>query len=101
MLKKRNTMLWLAYFESANYCGYGEYCVVEASSEEEANEIASSYAEEQYFEQDNEQYVEEHGDEEEPVHWANIHWAVPFDESHDCWKYYIDPTQKQFFPKIN
>lgn len=68
--------LYVVYFESANYAGYGEHCLVWAESEDEAryNEAVSEYAEDYYRVQDAEQWFEEHGDDEEDS-WASIMWA--------------------------
>lgn len=95
--------LWLIYFESANYCGYGEHCVVRSKDEEDARDIAEGYANEFYHEQDYDQYVDEYGKEaaDEEGFWANIQTCEEFDESHESWKYYIDPAQKSFYPEIN
>jgi hypothetical protein len=91
--------LWIVYFESANYCGYGEYCVVQAETEDEARNIAAHYAEEFYYEQDGDQYMEEHGCDADC--WADIKTVELFDGNHDCWKYYTDPNQSVFYPLIN
>ena len=93
--------LWLIYFESANYCGYGDFCVVEAESAKLAEEIAEPFAEACYYEQDCAQYYEDNGVDFGPAAWAEIMRCEPFDESHECWKYYLDPDQSQFSPKVN
>lgn len=95
--------LWLIYFESANYVGYGGYCVVEANSEDEAKEAAYHYVEDYYYQEDSDQYYEDYGDEEEPYAWGEIMKVEVFNEQHDCWEYYNDPSkgQSQFYPKLN
>ena len=95
-------MLWLVYFESANYCGYGEHVVVEASSAEAAEDAAQAYADAHYQEEDFEQYADEHGEYEahELGSWATILTVVEFNEAHPSWEFYINPTQKQFYPTI-
>lgn len=96
-------MLWLVYFESAYYCGYGSHCVVKAESAAVAEELAQEYADTYYHEEDREQYAEENGDDaaDEQSHWADVQTVEKFTEAHDSWKYFIDPVQSQFFPKIN
>lgn len=95
-------MLWLVYFESANYAGYGSNVVVEASSAEAAEEAAQAYADAHYYEEDREQYIEENGEgsDEDDVMWASIVRVEKFDESHDEWKYFKAPSQKEFYPTI-
>ena len=92
--------LWVIYFESANYCGYGEHCVVKAETEDEAREVASGYAEDFYYEQDSDQYYEDYA-EEDPEYWADIKTVELFDETHESWKYFKDPKQSSFYPLIN
>lgn len=93
--------LWLIYFESANYWGYGEHCVVQADSEDDAREIAYDHCNDFYYEQDSEQYIEENGSDEDVGSWADIQTCEEFDESHEYWKFYIDPGQSSFYPKLN
>lgn len=91
--------LYVVYFESANYCGYGEHCLVWADSEENAmyNDFVLQYAEEFYMEQDQEQYLEEHGDDDQ-VTWASIMSAEPLKGSeHE--KYVA--KQPDFYPIVN
>lgn len=52
-------MLWLVYFESANYAGYGEHRIVEAHSEDEARDIITPIAEDLYREEDGDQLKED------------------------------------------
>ena len=61
---------YLVYWESANYAGYGEHWVVEAENEDEAQEITGERAEDFFYEQDSEQYLEENG-EDDGVMWAS------------------------------
>lgn len=91
--------LWIVYFESANYCGYGEYCVVRADDSTNAEIIAESYAEDNYCEEDSDQWYDENG--HDPDRWAEIKKVELFDEGHECWQYYIDPSQSSFYPVIN
>ncbi len=93
--------LWLVYFESANYIGCGEYCVVTADSEDAAREAAIGYAEEFYYEQDACQWEDDNEGCENEGPWASIVYVVEFNESHELWKHYIDPKQTRFYPKLN
>lgn len=65
--------LYVVYFESANYCGYGEHVLVWATDVEDARDAAEGYASDFYCDQDQDQYIEEHGDEDlDGVAWASI-----------------------------
>lgn len=91
--------LYVVYFESANYAGYGEHCLVWANSVEEAmeNEDVASYAEDFYYDQDCTQYYEEHEDEE-PGNWASIMSAVPLKDSE--FEEFVS-NQPEFYPIVN
>lgn len=91
--------LYVVYFESANYCGAGEYVLVWATDEDDAlsNFDLAIYAEDFYREQDQEQYNEEAGIDEddeqcwdEGVQWANIVRAELLETS-DHKKYALNP----------
>lgn len=103
--------LYVVYFESANYCGYGEQCLVWATDEDDARDKAFEYADEHYYEQDLYQYKEEHGNDDDEddeeyldgVVWASIVNVFPLasDEAADIRGYLLDDTQKQFYPIVN
>ena len=71
-----NKQLYVVYFESANYAGYGEHCMVWATDEDDAlsNDAVSEFAEDFYREQDESQWYEEN-DYECDV-WASIQSAT-------------------------
>lgn len=93
--------LWLGYFESANYAGFGEYCIAKAKTEDEARSVISAYAEDYYYEQDSDQWFEENEVCENDESWAEVVRVVEFDESHELWGYYKNPGQSSFYPEIN
>lgn len=95
--------LWVVYFESSNYCGYGERCMVWALDEEDASNKATDYAEDFYCVQDEEQYIEEHGEDTNDVVWAEIKTvdALDSDECADIQKWLLDDTQRGFYPIVN
>lgn len=92
--------LWIIYFESANYCGYGEHCLVLAEDEDEARELSVDYAEQHYREEDEEQYIDEYG-EDDGVIWSSIISCEEFTPEHDSWKFAWDPEQAHFYERIN
>lgn len=93
--------LYCVYFESANYCGFGEYCLVMADSEPDAMSIQAviEYAEEYYQEQDEDQFIEENGEDTDGVTWACIMTAVLVSGS-EFEAYIADPSQAGFYPMI-
>ena len=91
--------LYIVEFESANYAGAGHTCLAWASSEDEARDAAFDYAEEFYYEQDNEQYYDEYGTDED-ILWATITSAQPLKGS-DFEKYAADPSQAEFYQIVN
>lgn len=93
-------MLYLIYAESANYCGYGQHFVVKAFDKSEAETLVESAVEEYFFEQDNDQIQEEHGEDfEDP--YGNIIRIEEFGPEHDTWKFYQDPSQAEFYIEVN
>jgi hypothetical protein len=92
--------LWIIYFESANYCGYGQHCLVLAESEDGARDLAIPYAEDYYQEEDYDQYVEEYG-EPEWVTWSNVISCEEFTPEHESWQFAWQPDQEQFYERIN
>lgn len=91
--------LYLIEFESAHWAGAPEYCVVIAKDEHQAEELASEHMEEVM----RELYWDEYHDEGLESYQDSAYSVISveyFDEKHECWKYYLDETQSQFFPLI-
>ncbi len=91
-------MLYLAYCESANYCGYGQHFVIEAESDSEAEIPLEAYADEYFYEQDSD-HLEEDGIDEGPYY--SLIRVEEFGPEHESWKYYQDPSQEEFYTKVN
>jgi hypothetical protein len=91
--------LYVVYFESANYCGYGEHCLVWATDEDDARDKASDWADEFYREQDLYQYKEYLNG----VVWASIMNVFPLasEEGEGIRGYLLDDEQKHFYQVIN
>lgn len=87
-------MLWLVYFESANYAGYGEHRIVEAESEDEARDIIEPIAEDFYTEEDRYQ-LEEDGYDLDECTFASIISVEEYTPDHDDW------DLKDTFEKVN
>lgn len=95
--------LYCVYFESANYAGYGDYCLVMGESESDAmdNPDVLSYAEDTCREQNEDQYIEEHGeDEAEDNVWASIISAELVEGFAWLEQYINDPSQAKFYPMV-
>lgn len=95
--------LYVVYFQSANYCGYGEYCLVWATDPTDAQKEATAYAEDFYYEQDAAQYEEENEEENDGC-WASFTkepYPLASEEAEDIRGYLEDETQKQFYPIVN
>jgi len=91
--------LYLIYFESANYAGYGHHCVVKAWSEDEAEDLAQEYMEDTYYEEDSDQWYDENS--ESPCNWAEVRTIEEFGPEHDTWEYFMDEKQREhFYPCI-
>jgi hypothetical protein len=93
-------MLYLIYAESANYCGYGMHFVVEADDEDHAIGRTEGPVEEYFYEQDQSQIEEEHGEDFEGPY-GNIIRIEEFGPEHDTWKFYQDPSQAEFYIEVN
>lgn len=96
-------MLYLITYESAHWCGASDtHCVVRADSEEDALELADEHMDSEMRELFSDEYTAD--EEENGEYCAECAYSLTsieeFDESHECWKYYIDPVQSQFFPEV-
>lgn len=91
--------LYLIEFASAHWAGAPEYCVVIAENESDAELLAEDHMASTMQELYSDEYEEEDGYEDEcPYSVISVEY---FDETHECWKYYLDETQSQFFPLVN
>ena len=96
-------MKYLIDYENAHWCGGQLYVVVNASSPEAAECIASDWMEENQRELFSDEYFEAKAEEcedfdEECAYSVNS--VELFDVNHECWKYYKDPSQSSFYPEI-
>jgi len=95
-------MLWLIDYESSQWCGGQSNVVVVADSEDEALGLAELHMEEnmrELFSGEYEEDANEGGNCDEECAYA-VNSCEPFDETHESWQFYIDPSQEQFFPTI-
>lgn len=88
---------YLIDYENAHWCGGQLYVVVNAINESDAEEKAADWMEETQRELFADEYSE--GDFDDESAYSVISVEV-LDESHDCWQWYTDPSQAQFYPEI-
>lgn len=104
LTRKFNKMkkeIYIVTISSANYCGAEDHCAVWACSEEDAMELAQEYAEEYYYEQDSDQYMEENDGEEADGGYGNVNCAVALKGS-SFEEFYADEAQRNaYYPLIN
>ena len=94
-------MIYLMYYESAIYAGYGQNFVVVADSPEHAQELSTESAEDYFREQDEEQYQEENGfDYEEPC-WSEMRTCEELALSHETAKWVLDEGQGCYYTLVN
>lgn len=90
--------LYVVYFESANYAGYGEWVLVWAHDEDEARDNSDmlDYAENFYYEQDADEYLEDNEDEDFEGPWANVVSVEPLrgSDSEEIYKNYIPGSEE-------
>lgn len=92
--------LYILYYESANYCGYGHHAVVRAKNETEAELLAEDAMEDYFYEQDSEQYREEHGYYDGGT-WSSMMSCEELTPEHKDWKFVAKPGQASFYEFIN
>lgn len=94
---------FLIEYESARWAGASSHCVAEAETAAEAEDKASDFMEEDmrelYSDEDQELQDEQGSEATEDCSYSVI-GVEEFDETHECWKYFIDATQSQFFPLV-
>ena len=97
--------VYVVEFNSMYYSRASEYCLVNANNEQEACDLAEEYANEFYYEQDHEQYLEDYGNNEDNYAdddemYGNVIGAELLETS-DHYVFATNPDQAQFYPKLN
>lgn len=94
--------LYVIEFESANYAGAHETCMVWATSEDDAQTQfeLSGWGEDYYREQDYDQYVDENGSDEDVACWSTFNRAVRVAGSR-YEQFVNDPSQASFYQIVN
>ena len=90
--------LYVVEFESANYYGAPSHCLVWAFGEDDAKMESDQYAEEYYYEEDIDQYLEENGDDEDAT-WSVTNSAVLLEGSKYA-EYVEDENQQQAYYQV-
>ncbi len=93
--------LYVIEFESANYAGAHETCLVWATSEDDARAEfeQSGWGEEFFYEQDHDQYIEENGDDD-GVMYCTFKCAVRLEGS-SYEQYAKMESQRGFYQIVN
>ena len=93
--------LYIIEFESAYWCGGVSHCVAEASNEIDAEGAAECHMRDTirdlFYDDD---YEDEVGPDGDPSDYT-VNWVEILNESNEYWKYYQDPSQASFYPKVN
>lgn len=93
--------LFLIDYESSQWCGGSSHCVVRAEDEDDAKILAEEHMETEMRELFSSEYDDADEDSCDDECAYTVNSVEEFDESHECWKWYIDPQQSQFFPLVN
>lgn len=99
-------MLWLINYESSEWCGGESHVVVVAETADEASYLAEDHMDSNMRELFSDEYrelAESYDEAGEDMEWNcayTINSIEAFDENHESWKFYCDPSQEQFFPTI-
>lgn len=93
-------MLYILYYESANYAGYGEHAIVQADSEEEAQELCEGPMNDWFYEQDGDQYQEDYGDDCDGG-WASMIRCEELTKDHESAEFVTNPNQESIYHCIN
>lgn len=96
--------LFLIEYENAHWCGGGLNVVVWAENEDAARYVAGDHMDECQRELFEDHYESEIDDEDEREEAQGNPTSVisveEFNEAHDQWQFYMDPTQESFYPVV-
>ncbi len=90
--------LYLIEYENAHWCGGSLNVVVWATDEENAREVAESHMDECQRDLFSAEFDEEPELEEDCSYTINS--VEEFNEAHDEWQFFTDPTQESFYPIV-
>lgn len=91
--------LYIIEYESAHWCGGASHCVVWATSEDEARDIADPFMDEMMRELFSSEHEDEPEVDEDPAHSVN---SVELLEGSEYEEYYADEQQRRnFYPCVN
>lgn len=98
-----NKELYVVEHESTHYAQPHEYCLVWATSEEDAKAEAEDFVNELWYERDSEQFLEENDDEDDGECYGSIGevYLLSSEDADDIREYVNDPTQAEFYPIVN
>ena len=93
--------LFLITYESAHWCGASDTkVVVYAESSGDALIKASDHMEEEMWELFADEYMDDGLEDRPEDSLVSVSNVEEFDQNHEEWKYFKDPSQSQFYPVI-
>jgi len=92
--------LYIIEYESAHWCGGGSTVLVWAEDTEMALVFAEGHMDEAMRELFSDEYNDEEGGEYEQECAYAVNTIEVFDEKHEQWKFFCDPSQAEFYPVI-
>ena len=95
-------MLWLIEYENAYWCSGQLNVVVEAETEAQARFMAGDFMDEtqrELFQDEIAEAFEEDPDFDDSC-MAVVNSVELFDENHEQWKFFKNPSQSEFYPVI-
>lgn len=92
-------MLFIIEYDCAHYCGASHYCLVDAINVGRALGKADGFMHTHMRELFSSEYDEDHDEDCDECAYHVIE-VKPFNEYHPCWEFYLDPSQAEFYPKV-
>lgn len=97
--------LYIIDYENAHWCGGQLNCLAWAKSPEEAVIIAEGHMEDAQRELFSDEFGDVEDDEDagdyDDVAAFTVNSVEIMDCNHEDWKFFMDPTQSQFYPIVN
>lgn len=92
--------LFIIEYECAHWCGGNSCVVVWAENKAHAEILAEYHMDESMRELFSDEYNDEDGEEYDQECAYTVNSVEFFDEKHEQWKYFCDPSQAEFYPVI-
>ena len=98
--------LYIIEYESAHWAGASSFVLACANSEREAEEKTEHYRDEAMNRLYRDEYLDAidldtFADPYEQEAASVVVDVQVFDENHECWQFYLDPGQAEFYPMVD